>query len=370
MGRKVLTVDAANQRLDAAQMGLRLYQRGEKLSLRGTLPPRPDSKETRPKQQFITLGVYANPAGIEYAEAEAFRLGALLAQKRFDWREVEPDTKENSETCQAWIDRFQQDWQKQQEGDEDAIALRWREQFWYPAFKWLPPTAKLTSHLLDDVVDRWKPNSRSRQVACQKLQRLADFAGIESKVRDRQGDYRLSNVERIIPNDDEIIAAIDGMKNKSWQWVAAMMATYNLRDHEAFLCEVEWREYDGQRWLVALVPYGTKTGKRETFPLPPEWVDRWQLWEVRRPTVTARMNKDYGDRTSTAFQRAKMPFPPYSLRHAWSLRAALWLELPTAVASQFMGHNPNVNLGTYQKHISKERAAQTYFAALKKKQAG
>jgi integrase len=49
-----------------------------------------------------------------------------------------------------------------------------------------------------------------------------------------------------------------------------------------------------------------------------------------------------GERLS--LQQAKMPFPPYSLRHAWSLRSALWLELPTAVASQFMGHNPNVQI--------------------------
>jgi hypothetical protein len=120
------------------------------------------------------------------------------------------------------------------------------------------PHAKLTAHLLDEVSDHWKSNTRSRQIACQKFQRLADFAGIASKVKDRQGDYRLSNVQRVIPDDKDIIAAIDGMKNKAWQWIAAMMATYNLRDHEAFLCDIEWRDYDGQRWLVALVPDGIK----------------------------------------------------------------------------------------------------------------
>ncbi|MGF1458486.1 MAG: hypothetical protein ACFBSG_05605, partial [Leptolyngbyaceae cyanobacterium] len=236
MGRKALTVEAANQRLEAAQMGLRLFQRGEKLSLRGTLPPRPGSKKDRPSQQLIRLGVYANPAGIEFAEAEAYRLGALLAQKRFDWRDLEADPNEKPDTCETWIERFKQDWLKQQEGEEEAISLRWREQFWYPAFKWLPPNAKLTAQLLDEVADRWKPNSRSRQIACQKFQRLTDFAGVSSTIKDRQGEYRLSNVERVIPEDNDIIAAIDGMKNKSWQWVAAMMATYNLRDHEAFLC--------------------------------------------------------------------------------------------------------------------------------------
>jgi hypothetical protein len=45
-------------------MGLRLYQQGEKLSLRGTLAPLRPSSTT---------------AGIEFVEAEAYRLGALLA---------------------------------------------------------------------------------------------------------------------------------------------------------------------------------------------------------------------------------------------------------------------------------------------------
>ncbi|MEO1352070.1 MAG: hypothetical protein AAFW84_25250 [Cyanobacteria bacterium J06635_15] len=56
MGRKALTVEAINARLEAAQLGLRIYQQGEKLSIRGTLSPRPGSKYTKPHQQLISLG--------------------------------------------------------------------------------------------------------------------------------------------------------------------------------------------------------------------------------------------------------------------------------------------------------------------------
>ena len=28
------------------------------------------------------------------------------------------------------------------------------------------------------------------------------------------------------------------IKNRGWQWIAGVMATYGLRDHEAFLCEI------------------------------------------------------------------------------------------------------------------------------------
>ena len=113
------------------------------------------------------------------------------------------------------------------------------------------------------------------------------------------------------------------------------------------------------------MPDATKTGNREVFPLPRIWVDRWELVNITKPNITAPINKIYGDRTSTQFSRYKMPFKPYDLRHAWNIRAALDLGLPTAVAAQMAGHSATLNLETYQKHISSVRAAQAYLEALK-----
>ncbi|MEH2114269.1 MAG: hypothetical protein V7K39_17460 [Nostoc sp.] len=55
------------------------------LSLRATLPPKPGSSKTKPYQQYLALGIYANPAGLQRVEAEAKIVGGLLARGEFDW---------------------------------------------------------------------------------------------------------------------------------------------------------------------------------------------------------------------------------------------------------------------------------------------
>lgn len=369
MARKTLTLEAVNARLAAAKIGLVVEQRGDRLSLRGTLPPKPGSKATKPTQQRLSLGVMASAAGLEYAEAKALEIGSLLAQHRFNWIDFEQDSGlVNAESCEAWIERFRKQWEKTQTGTPEQIALMWNEQFWYPAFKKLPPHAKLTAELISTVVERgWKPRSRSRQIACQKMARLAEMAGIEVNLKDLQRGYNPTEVDRIIPDDDTITAAIDGMTNPEWQWIAGMMATFGLRDHEAFLCRLEERESEGVTLLVAVVEDGKtrkKTGERECYPLPPEWCDRWDLRNIRKPAVNTRILKEYGDRTSKAFQRQKVGFAPYCLRHAWAIRAALILNLPTAIAARMLGHDPTVNLAIYQRHISQSRAAEAFVKAL------
>jgi len=64
----------ANQRLKTGKVGLSIRSRGNKLSLQGQFPPKPDSKRTDKHQQILSLDVYANPAGIKRAEAEAKKI--------------------------------------------------------------------------------------------------------------------------------------------------------------------------------------------------------------------------------------------------------------------------------------------------------
>lgn len=81
-------LDSVNKRLKDARTGFQVWQRGNRLSLRGTLPPKPGVKQDGSYQQTIALGVYANPAGFEFAEAKAHELSSLIAQHRFTWQAV------------------------------------------------------------------------------------------------------------------------------------------------------------------------------------------------------------------------------------------------------------------------------------------
>ncbi|RAM52517.1 MAG: hypothetical protein C6Y22_05805 [Hapalosiphonaceae cyanobacterium JJU2] len=78
------TLEEINSRLKAGKVGVTVVQRGDHLSLRATFPPKPRSNKAIWHQQHLSLGVYANPAGLQRAEAEAKIVGGLLARGEFD----------------------------------------------------------------------------------------------------------------------------------------------------------------------------------------------------------------------------------------------------------------------------------------------
>lgn len=78
-----MSVEKANQRLKTAKIGVAIVQRGDRLNLVATLPPKPNSTRSDWHQQRIRLDVYANPQGIQYAESEAHKIGVLIANRIF-----------------------------------------------------------------------------------------------------------------------------------------------------------------------------------------------------------------------------------------------------------------------------------------------
>ena len=110
----------------------------------------------------------------------------------------------------------------------EKAELDWKEHFWYPAYSKLDPRADLCAESIIQAMQRTKANSYSRQVCCQKMRKLAECANITVDFKPYQGSYNPRNIERTIPKDEEIEAAIDAMKNPQWPWIAAMLATHGL----------------------------------------------------------------------------------------------------------------------------------------------
>ena len=98
-------LEAANGRLKTSNAGIKIFRRGKKLSLRGMLPPRPNSKQSKSSQQIISLGVFCNGAGIRKAEKEAQRLSSELALNKFDWNIwTNCDRVSDTENVSYWIE--------------------------------------------------------------------------------------------------------------------------------------------------------------------------------------------------------------------------------------------------------------------------
>ena len=98
---------AANEELAAQGSRLRIEQRGQKLCLRGTLPSRDDPG--RQSVQRISLGLKADPSGLEDASQTARVIQRQLERGTFKWddwrlRSVAPTASAHSLAPQSAID--------------------------------------------------------------------------------------------------------------------------------------------------------------------------------------------------------------------------------------------------------------------------
>ncbi|MCC5636372.1 integrase [Nostoc sp. CHAB 5844] len=351
-----LTIEIINERLKLAKIGVTVQQRGDKLSLRATLPPRPGSNKVREHQQHIALGIYANPAGLQRAEAEAKIVGGLLARGEFDWNRylihLIPEQELGIGDWASWINKLRADYFAQK-GDTAAAQFTWKNDY-ETAFKNLKGEVS-TASLIAAAIST-PANSRSRKRSCEKLQLLAELAGIKVNLKPYIGNYGNAQTKpRNIPTDEQIVETRSLFDSSSaWLWAYGVMATYGLRDHEVFFCEISPTPPHVCRVLEG------KTGERICYPLHPEWAVEWQLWKIKKPNCTGKMYRDYGQRVSQTFDRKDAPFLPYDLRHAYAIRGSVRYKIPVATMAAWMGHSPTVHWNTYNRWISQGEHAKVF----------
>ena len=104
-------LNQANGRLRAAKVGVIIEAKGDRLYLRATFPPKPDTQKTKPFQQRLALGFHANPTGIKQAELEARKVGAMLDCKEFSWQPyLKHELHKSKQLVSDWVAKFEQDY--------------------------------------------------------------------------------------------------------------------------------------------------------------------------------------------------------------------------------------------------------------------
>jgi hypothetical protein len=196
-----------NQTLKDQKVGVRIQKIGERLYLQATLPPKPNSGKPKPHQQRITLGIYANPAGLKRAEAEARKVGSLLALDQFDWADYEKASKaEQRKTVGYWIDKYEADFFERR-GRSPEAELNWRKDY-LRALNRLDRDSVLTTPMLRRVIIATEANSCTRQKVTSVLVRFGKFAGLNDveKLTSLRGSYSARRVEpRDVPEEEQII---------------------------------------------------------------------------------------------------------------------------------------------------------------------
>jgi hypothetical protein len=276
-------IQAANDRLKAGGYSPRIRLNGEKLVIRATVAIR-DTRD-------FSLGISANKAGLSLVETKCQNLHHEIENGLFNpenWtkkRKLKPHEQPTAEL----IENFRVEYMRLHK-----ISPETWEQNWWGTFKHLPQDSPLSEIAVLALVKSKADHSCARQRVCQRLQALADYAGLEIDLKPCAGEYGESRLQRRdIPSDELILEWRDKIPNERWQWFYGMLATFGLRPHEVFYSEF----IEPHKLLVS----DGKTRDRFTYAIMPEWVNLWSLTEVKRPNATGKVFSDYGRRSQRTF---------------------------------------------------------------------
>lgn len=381
-------IEEANARLKGGESALKISRVGQRLYIRGTLPPKPDSSKSKPHQQTITpQDNRANVACLKLIEAECKVIDKLLLKEQFDWIAYQKRDKP-PEQVGDWIERFKTNYFARSLPDEDdpefqqklnKVQTTWDTHYWF-ALKRLGNEAKITPEILYAEIKKTRETSRSRQKLIQVYKVFAAFCGLELNTLDLKCTYsvRVLN-KRMLPSDETIIEFRKQFSNPSWKWAYSVIATYGIRNHEVFYVDSDsLQEEPG----ILFIMEGAKVNEHEVWPCYPEWWKEWNLKEVRIPPCSGS-NAALGHRVSTEFRRAKARYfksndflslephvqelkrkevekiKPYNLRHAWAVRTIL-MGWPDSLAAAQMDHSLEVHNRRYQRWLDRRHHQKVF----------
>jgi integrase len=266
---------------------------------------------------------------------------------------------QNQKPIASWIEEFERDYFTRR-AKTPKSETTWAGDY-LKVFRQLPPARMLTTEIVMELVTSTPADTKTRRRCCIALGALARFAGLNIDLKPFKGTYSPKKAgKRNLPTDDVISSYFEQIEHPAWRWAYGMLATYGLRPHELF--HLDQRSLRAGNPVLKILD--GKTGERTTFPYYPEWVERFELRTILLPQVSGKTNSDLGNRVTRAFQRYKVPFKAYDLRHCWAIRT-LEFGLELSLAAQQMGHSVAVHTDLYHAWIS-ERHQQRAFEMLMK----
>lgn len=381
-----------NRRLAAAGLRLRLEMRGGKLSLRGPLPCRTGAGHDR--VQRLSLALPATAAGVGEALERLREAQRQLELGQFDWaRWSRRPAHRPAKSAGGGASPAPGDadgWGAQVQAFKLAFFADPRRRLnpagsrttWSAAYRpYLRRLLQLSSEapgarsesLLRRTLESYAPGSRSRQQCGTALAALARERQLELPPdwAAQASGYGLHLARyRQLPSDAEILGLLERIPNPGWRLVYGLLATYGLRNHEAFFADLSALAPGADR-VIRVLPT-SKTGEHQVWPFQPHWVDHFGLAALAGcgaalPPVTTNLGhttlQQVGRRVAEQFRRYALPITPYDLRHAWAVRT-IHIGLPDTVAARMMGHSVAIHTRTYHHWITRRDQQQAVDAAL------
>ena len=376
-------INNVNDKFATQGSKLRIEKRGEKLNIRGSLPSKEDKNNF--KIQRISLGLKADISGLEEAKKKLQLINLQLELNQFDWINwiVKPNRKELKDDFEFPNRLYQFEEFFFRESKSEYLSST-RKTTWRSSYKpylkrvlniYYEYESEDLEKIFQKTLESYKEGSRSRKQCATSLSVLAKF--LEVKLPE---DWKLNSKGyglnkagfRDLPTDEVIEKIWAQIPNKSWKFVFGLMATYGLRNHEVFFCDLSSLTSFGDK-IVRVLPT-TKTGEHQVWPFHPEWVEKFELSKLgENPELLPNIINDLkittlqkiGKKITDQFKRYSLQIKPYDLRHAWAVRT-IFYDLPDTVAARMMGHSVSLHTQTYHHWITKRDQQQAVNNALLK----
>ena len=376
-------INNVNDKFATQGSKLKIEKRGEKLNIRGSLPSKDNKNEF--KVQRISLGLKADINGLEEAKKKLQLINLQLELNQFNWvnwicNTNKKEIKDEFELS-IKINEFEEFFFRE---NKNEFLTSTRKTTWRSSYKpYLNRMAQIfdSSNNLDleniflKTLKSYKEGSRSRKQCATSLSVLAKFLDIklpEDWKLNSKG-YGLNKASfRNLPTDKFIEETWDKIPNKSWKFVFGLMATYGLRNHEVFFCDLTSLTNSGDK-IIRVLPT-TKTGEHQVWPFHPEWVERFELHKLGNnkellPNINKNLKfttlQNIGKKITDQYKRYSLEIKPYDLRHAWAVRT-IFYDLPDTVAARMMGHSVSLHTQTYHHWITKRDQQEAVNNALSK----
>ena len=362
---------------------LRIEKRGDKLNIRGSLPSKKNNNNFT--VQRISLGLKADSAGLEEAKKKLQLITLQLDLNQFNWINwvKNPDKEEikNELKFLTKINEFE-DFFFSETKNEYLTSTRkttWKSSYKPYLKRIISIYDKSDSENLNNIfmttLKSYKEGSRSRKQCATSLSVLAKFLDhtLPENWNLMAKGYGLKKASfRDLPTDEKIEELWEEIPNNSWKYVFGLMATYGLRNHEVFFCDLSSLTNNGDK-IIRVLPT-TKTGEHQVWPFHPKWIDRFELYKLGQdrellPNINRDLRKttlqNIGKKITDQFKRYSLRIKPYDLRHAWAVRT-IFYDLPDTVAARMMGHSVSLHTQTYHHWITKRNQQQAVNNALSK----
>ena len=362
---------------------LRIEKRGDNLNIRGSLPSKKNKNNFT--VQRISLGLKANIDGLEEAKKKLQLVNLQLELNQFNWinwvKNSDKQEIKDEFNFLAKVNDFEEFFFKEHKNE---YLTSTRKTTWTSSYKpymkriisiYKESNTKNLDNIFIKTLKSYQKGSRSRKQCATSLSVLAKY--LEHKLPEdwklMGRGYGLNKASfRDLPTDDVIEKLWDKIPNKSWKYVFGLMATYGLRNHEVFFCDLSSLTNCGDK-IIRVLPT-TKTGEHQVWPFHPKWIDKFELYNLGKdPSLLPNITRDLrvttlqkiGKKITDQFKCYSLKIKPYDLRHAWAVRTILY-DLPDTVAARMMGHSVSLHTQTYHHWITKRDQQQAVNNALTK----